>query len=107
MRLRIEGSERSSRLDGFEFNPETASLAFDGLDANAAAHTLDALADQGQADARATKALGVQTREQVPDLFPVARGDADAVIFDPDAHATVGAGFGAHVNAGLALAVDE
>src|SRR6185436_8357761 len=85
--------ERSCLL---EFQPKAAAFTWFGFDADLAAHALSGFADEGQADAGAFIAL-VELLEHAEDALLIFAGDADAVIFEPEANVT-SARFRRHVH---------
>src|SRR6185436_10554213 len=73
-------------LRSLEFDPETTALAGSGFDAHFPAHALGGAADNREAEAAAFVTAGVaQALKHLEQVVLFAFGDANAVVFDPDA----------------------
>src|SRR5881394_3199420 len=70
-----------------QFEPEPAALAGSALDAYRAPEAFNRSLDECESHPRAGVLLpGFQPLEEAEQLTDILRGDADAVIPDPDAH---------------------
>ena len=70
-----------------QLNPEAAARTGSRFDANAATHSLDAFAHDGQADARARiRVRAVKPFEHSKNAFMIFGLDADTVVFNPQPH---------------------
>src|SRR4029077_19004905 len=67
-----------------KFEPESAAFAGLRFDADCAVHALGGFADEGEADAGAFVAL-VELLEHAENALLIFGGDADPVIFEPEA----------------------
>lgn len=93
-------------MGGGEFDPEAAAVIGLRLDAGEAAHAFDAFADDGKADAGAWVARAVQAFEYAEDAFVLVRGDANAVVLEPEASFRE-VGIGPELEVWLAAGRDE
>ena len=69
---------------GEELDPKAGAFAFFGLDANPAAHAIDDFPDEREADPGADVA-SVSAGEHIEYPGEHGLGNADAMVFDPDA----------------------
>lgn len=90
----------------WEFYPKAAALAGGGFKAELAAHAGNRFTDDGQAGAGAVVGAAVQAFKEAKDALVVFGGDADAVVFEPEADG-VGVGFGAEADMGTLAGGDE
>lgn len=72
-----------------KIDPEAAAFAGFRFDANAAAHAFNTFAHDGEADTGAVVASTVEPFEDAENALFILRGNADAVVFDPNAGGTV------------------